>query len=335
MERDFPQVYGRWPEEARRLFAWAAPLALLALLAVSALATGAAGSAAVMAFDADRMPDAMLDLLPYSPGALSSLAVISATSLIAGVLIWAEVVERRGLNSLGLGARGPLTWTGETVFGLFIGLGLLVLMCAFAAGLDAVAPAFGARIGAGAPETLAADRLADPALWVWLGIFALVLIFNAWAIELLFRGWLLSALAARWGALAAAFVSSALFAAVHLYAPLVAGWSAGLAFVAGAFLLGVFLSFYALLSRSIAGPAMTHGAFSAGQFVLAAIAALQDGAAAPREDVIAEAMRESAGIAAVHYSHGLLAPALFFAGLSAILLWRFLRRAGAPAQRAA
>ncbi len=334
MERDFSQVFGRWPEDARRPFGWTAPFALLGLLGAAALATGAAGSAAVMAFDAGRMPEGMLELLPYSPGALSSLGVVYATTLIAGVLIWAEVVERRGLNSLGLGARGPLTWTGETVFGLFIGLGLLVLMCTFAAGADMLAPGLGARAGAGSPEVVAVDRLADPALWAWLGVFALVLVLNAWAVELLFRGWLLSALAARWGRLSAVFVSSAFFAAAHLYAPFVSGWGAGAAFVGAAFVLGVFLALYALLTRSIAGPAMAHGAFSAAQFALAAVSALQDGAA-PREEIIAHAMRDAAGLAGAPYSHGLLAPALFFGGLSAILLWRFLRRASADAQPAA
>ncbi len=162
------------------------------------------------------------------------------------VLLWAWLFERRGPNTLGLNAKGPLRF----VRGYLIGL-------AFLGGVVGIIWLAGGYVveGTGAFGSAAVGAALLP-----IGVLMLGFIIQGSSEELLFRGWLMQLIASRHGLWIAVVANSALFALAHagniepsneLYVGL-----------ANIVLFGLFISLYAVREGSLWGVCGWHAAWN-------------------------------------------------------------------------
>lgn len=177
--------------------------------------------------------------LAYQLGAAFGLATVL-------LLLWVRLFERRGPATLGLNAKGPLSFLRGYLLGLvFL---LTVVGVIWAAGGYVVE-------GAGAFGSAAVGAALLP-----IGVLMLGFIIQGSSEEILFRGWLMQLIASRHGIWIAVVGNSALFALAHagniepsneLYVGL-----------ANIVLFGLFISLYAVREGSLWGVCGWHAAWN-------------------------------------------------------------------------
>jgi len=184
--------------------------------------------------------------LPIDRQGFAIFLLVSSLSLLAILLLWVRVIERRSVASIG--------WTGQAKWRGFIHghlsgmasiLGIVALMWCLE-GLarsngDAVAPA---------------GAWGDPSALVWIGVLLVCFAVQGSVEEVFFRGWLFSLMAKRSNLVIGVVVSSALFALAH--------FSRGqywLITVSNA-LFGVFCCAWVVRSRSLFGVMGWHAGWN-------------------------------------------------------------------------
>jgi membrane protease YdiL (CAAX protease family) len=192
-------------------------------------------------------------------GEMAMMLVLYAL-MLALILGWVRLVERRRLDSLGFVGPG---WKRRWLRGLIIGVGLVFLLDVLGGMLHAAGnPGEGGSYLLWAVFNLELANLIQPPLLIGYGLMAVIFFFQSFTEEVMFRGWMMSALAARWGLIAAVVVNSVVFGFFHSH-HFLAGLELGAVSVLGLTLVGGFLSLLALSERSIAGAAGVHGGFNA------------------------------------------------------------------------
>jgi len=331
MSRDFTHAYGAWSEDARRPFGWSTPLLLIAGFGVAQIVAAIVAIVAIMVSGVELGDAEMIESIPFNPGPFASLVLVQFAVWLGVTVLWMGVAERRGLASAGLGAPGLFSWIGRYLFGLLTGFNLVVLLGLAGWALSVVAP--GAVPDYVRPDVSGADLgvFQDRELWMWLGVFAVVFLFQGGVEEIIFRGWMLSALAARWGRVMGVLVSSLAFALVHFHIPLASGWAYAGPVLAGIFMIGLFFALWSVDRRSIVGPMAAHGAFNFFVTASALVIARIENPDTALTTVFADAIREITGQAGAAFSWALLVPA----GVFGLLCFAMLVRLALSGRKAA
>lgn len=145
--------------------------------------------------------------LPVDPAGLLALLVIGFAPLLAIVLLWLRLVERRSLASIGLAGPKALR---QFLHGHLVGV-LSIL------GLVAATSLAGGLVLAPMPAAAqSAPAWASVESLLFIALLIPAFAFQASTEEILFRGWLLSVVAKRLNVLIAVVLSSALFTLAHL-----------------------------------------------------------------------------------------------------------------------
>lgn len=323
-------LYAPWAPASRRTFGWATPFILIATYFVSAIPmviltiVAVAGAPGGLEAAAEGDTSAALSGDVILPGILMQFALWAAL-----IIVWVKAFERRELASMGFTST---SWLGRYLRGLFVGVGLVLLMGGVMAALTTFAP------GA-VPESMRDMAPPENADWAvlaggaFIGFALLALVtflIQGGAEEVIFRGWLMSTLTARWGAVAAIIASSVIFGAFHLHV-MVSGVAYGLMAVFGITATGLFFALYAYAERGVWGAAAAHGTFNAAATLMPlAIAQAGEPERTP-SDLFAEVLERATGMAGVEATevgpHLLVQPGVFLT-LSLILFLRMRARKG-------
>jgi len=324
MSRNFIEAYGGWGERARRPYAWTTPFLVAAGLGVAMLVAGLVSVVAIMISgvelgDADR-----IEAVPYHPGPFASLVLVQFAVLLAAAMLWLGLYERRGLASIGLRAPGLLSASWRYLFGVLSGFNLVVLLAlavwAFGVMAPDLLPAHARTELAGIDMTI----FQEAELWFWLGVFALVFLFQGGVEEVVFRGWLLSAIASRWGVTLGVIGSSVLFMLAHIHILLMSGAEYAAPLLTAIFLIGLFFALWSVHRRSIIGPVAAHGAYNFFLTASALIVARIENPDDALSDVFAGVIRDVTGQSGSAFHWGLAAPAVVFALLCLAVLVRMM-----------
>jgi len=280
-------IYGPIAAGARLTYGWATVPAQVAMYLVSVVpvfvilaifaVVATVGGAAPVSPDGVMSSDFMLTTL------IVTVAIqIPVWALF--VILWVRGFERRSLASAGF--RGPNALKRYGV-GMLVGVaaaGVLLLV----APLVVTSPV-------DAPEVFDVSRLATPEwLALFVGVVAIFLVQGACE-EIAFRGWMMSTVSARWGVAAGVFTNTVLFGLLHLHV-FATGVISGSAAITAITCVGLFMSLWALMDRSIAGVCGVHGAFNATLVVLGMIGvAALDPNAGPG-DVLLQTLNEATGL---------------------------------------
>lgn len=193
----------------------------------------------LVALDAQGLPVDLVGLL--------ALLTIGFVPLLAIVLLWVRLVERRSLASIGMA--GP-NLVQRFLHGHLVGvLSILGIVAAMALAGGLVPAATGSTSAPSSAWTSAESTLHIALL---LPAFAL----QASTEEILFRGWLLSVVAKKLNTLVAVLLSSALFTLAHLSRD--QHWL----ITASSFLFAVFCCAWVLRARSILGVMGWHAGWN-------------------------------------------------------------------------
>lgn len=187
---DRPAIYSDAPAKGWRTWSFLVPIIGLLLIVVSTI-----------------LPDFALEYLGLTDarGAPIGLAGFIAVllgpfaALLATILAWVLLVERRPLSTIGLSGAGVGRFLGGLVSGL-------IMVCATVAAIWA---AGGFVVGDYAPAFRSPEALGAAALL--LAGFA----FQASVEEIVFRGWMLSALMRRFGPILSILLTSLVFTLLH------------------------------------------------------------------------------------------------------------------------
>lgn len=323
-------LYGPWAPASRRSYGWSTPFILILTYLVSAIpmvvfttiaiATAPGGLEAA----AEGDTSAALSGDVVLPGMMMQFGLWAAL-----IMLWVKAFERRSFASMGFTATG---WLGRYVRGLFVGVGLVLLLGGVMAALTTLAPD-------AVPESMRDMALPEDADWsalagsVFIGFALMALVtflIQGGAEEVIFRGWMMSTLTARWGAVAAIIVSSIVFGAFHLHV-MVSGVTYGLMAVFGVTATGLFFALYAYAERGIWGAMAGHGTFNAAATLMPlAISQASEPDRTPGE-LFAEVLERATGMAGVEATevgpHLLVQPGVFLT-LSLILFLRIRMRKG-------
>jgi len=306
-------IYGPIAAGARLTFAWATPFAQLALFLASVvpLLIILVVLMVVVTVGGDA---------PVSPDNFTLTTLIATIAVqipVWGLLVmlWVRGFERRSLASAGF--RGP------NALGRY-GVGVLVGF-ASAAVLLFGAP-FVVTAAGDAPEMYDVSRLLTlPWLMMMAGVVAIFMVQGACE-EIAFRGWMMSTVAARWGVAAGVLVNTISFGLFHVHV-FATGFVSGAVAITAITCVGLFMSLWALMGRSIAGVCGAHGAFNATLVVVGIIGvAALDPNAGPH-DVLLQTLNEATGMEGDGQIGGPLLQLGVFGSLSALLGWRLMRRA--------
>ena len=308
-------VYGPLPQTARVFGPISTTLIafglFLASILIAALVGGGVGAALGFALSSD----------PAAPVVWAGVGVAVAffPSLAFVPIVWALVVERRSLASLGFSG-------GRAASGYVIGVGAGVgLALALAALAGVAAAAFGVSPSV-EEQTFAIRKLANPGVILGLSLAALAMLIQGACEEIALRGWLLSALAARAGLVVALVLSSVVFGLMHGDRLMLdVGW--GVASVIGTGAVGLAFGVWAVRRGSIYGVCGAHGGFNAALIVgtLASLIAMGgEGEAIGVLDALNQMLATLAEGDAREAVIGSLVQAGLFGSL-AIALWRVLK----------
>ncbi|HEX8233557.1 MAG TPA: type II CAAX endopeptidase family protein [Caulobacteraceae bacterium] len=184
------------PAGARVPPLWAQPLVAVGLFLVPLVPTLLLSGLVLSLLDAQGRP---AQALFGDWRAALAIMVTYAALLVAGVLLWTRLAERRPLATLGLCGRVGGREAAWLAAGLVWSAAVTLL--------------FGLIPGG---ETGPDLSHLSPAALAWLPLFAAMLLLLAFMEELVCRGWMLSSIAARAGAVAGMVLSGLVFAALHV-----------------------------------------------------------------------------------------------------------------------
>jgi len=321
-------LYAPWPEGARRSWGWGALGLTLAAYAASALPVviGTMIYIAVSMISGSGADEAQAAL---AGGAfITFLAPLLLSQFVLwSVLIWlwARYFERRTLASMGVRRKGAL---GRYGLGLLLGLGLITLIGAAAAGLTALFPDAAPDI----PDLAAGPGAAvfSPGVIMVLALVAFGFLIQGGAEEFVFRGWLMSTLTARWGVKAGVAASSLAFALFHAHV-FVSGVLFGITVLIGLGFTGLVFALLCVLRQSLLEAAGAHGAFNAAVVIAPVLALKASDPEMSLSDALSRVFTTATGAAgpdAAALSAPVFAQLLTGALVSAVLLILIARRRG-------
>lgn len=265
-------LYSPWPHAARRTYGLGAiGLVILGYFASALPLVIGVSVWSIMSGRLEAGPESIeAGLQSNTLSVLMPLLLLQFIMWSVITLVWAFAFERRDLGSMGMRLSA---WTlPRYALGLFLGLGMLVVIGLGTAALGAFGQGGGEAVDP--PSTQAIEAaLARPGVVAGLGFAVLVFLIQGGSEEVVFRGWLMSTLSARWGVRAGVIVSSAIFASVHLHV-FASGLWFGIAALTGIGMAGLVFALLALLTRSIWEAVAAHGAFNAAAVAGPTLAAL-------------------------------------------------------------
>jgi len=245
--------------------------------------------------------------------------------MIALVLLWSCRQERRGFAELGI-KFDRIGWR-QYGNGLVIGF-LFAFVLILVAALVQAALSFGKDEAEITNFILNRSKLADIRLWVLVIVLALLFAVQGAAEELLCRGWLLGALSAKKDLLYGLFLSSFLFASLHVHYFFIDGLSVsaqqiliGSVAIGAIFAMGLMLGMVSLRDRSIMGAAGLHSAFNFFIITFALIAFLISEEASSVFDAALDGFSESTSVEGVEPA--LVVQFITSIFIAAFLYWRF------------
>ncbi len=192
--------------------------------------------------------------------------LVSSLAIIWLSILWAHKMEGKTLSDLGL--RFDLLGWQQYRTGLQIGL-LFAAALMMLVGLLQILFAFGGQGENTTDVVLHWSRLANPVFWLLLVALAILFAIQGGAEELLCRGWLLSSITQKKGLPIGIFLSSFLFAGMHVHYFFINGLEisvnqmlVGTVGLLAMFGMGLMLAMLALRDRSIMGAAGLHASFN-------------------------------------------------------------------------
>ncbi|WP_254279346.1 CPBP family intramembrane glutamic endopeptidase [Haloarcula marina] len=227
----------------------------LAVVAAAFILAALFGQLGMAAFGVDT-----LDPSQVAPGLYAALNALAFVGFIVAALGFVVVRDDRSLIHVRSPTPGDVGWALVGVVGIFVGamvMGVVVEVLSYLA--DAL---FGVVVETGQNSIITQGR-SNPQLFLWM--VPVALLFVGPAEELVFRGVVQGLLRRSFGLVPGLVLASALFGVGHYFA-ISSGSAWTYILVAGS--LGLVLGAIYEYTESIAVPALAHGLWNAGLFVL-------------------------------------------------------------------